>query len=68
MFDYEHVLAGAAGDDALPADGDLAEDGEGVAGQEVQLGVPQLRVRHELRKPSVVTREVLLKNIFTPKL
>lgn len=68
MFHYERVLAGAAGDDALPADGDLAEDGEGVAGQEVQLGVPQLRVRHELGKPSVVTREVLLKNILTPKL
>ena len=41
------LLGGAAGDKVVPGDGDLAEDGQRVVGQQVQLGVPQLCVGHE---------------------
>ena len=37
-----HLLAGAAGDDAVPGDGDLTEDGESVARDEGELGVTEL--------------------------
>ena len=40
-------LGGAAGDKVVPRDGDLAENGERVVGQQVQLGVPQLGVGNE---------------------
>ena len=40
-----HFLLGcAAGDNIVASDGDFTEDGQGVVGQKVQLGVPQLRV------------------------
>ena len=60
-----HWLAGAAGDHALAADGDLAEDGQGVTGQQVQLRVPELGVGHELGEASVITGKILLKSVFT---
>ena len=60
-----HLLAGAAGDHALAADGDLAEDGQGVARQEVQLRVAELGVGHEFGEASVITWKILLESIFT---
>ena len=41
------LRGGAAGDKVVPGEGDLAEDGQRVVGQQVQLGVPQLCVGHE---------------------
>ena len=61
-----NLLAGAAGDDAVPGDGDLTEDGEGVARDERELGVTELRVRHKLGKPSVITGKILLECVLTP--
>ena len=41
---YYYSLGCAAGDNIVASDGDFTEDGQGVVGQKVQLGVPQLRV------------------------
>ena len=41
------ILWGSAGDDVVPRNGDLAEDGEGIVGEQVQLRVLQLSVRHK---------------------
>ena len=49
-----NLLAGAAGDNTVPRDGDLAEDGEGVARDEGELRMTELGVRHKLGKPSVI--------------
>ena len=49
-----HLLAGAAGDHALAADGDLAEDGQGVARKELVLKVNYLSVGYELGETSVI--------------
>ena len=61
-----NLLAGPAGDDTVPRDGDLAEDGERVAGYEGELGVAELGVRHKLGKPSVITGKILLECVLTP--
>ena len=38
----------------VAGDGDLAQDGEGVGGQQVELWVRQLGVRHELGGAPVI--------------
>ena len=59
-------LGGAAGDDTVASDGDLAEDGESVSGYEIELRVAQFGVRDELSKAPVVTRQVLLESVLAP--
>ena len=39
---FKYLLACAAGDDAVSGDGDLTEDGEGVARDEGELRVTEL--------------------------
>lgn len=60
---YDHIhhalLDGATGDHVVPRVRYLAEDGESVPWQQVQLGMPQLRAGDKLGNPSVVTRQVL---------
>ncbi len=46
-------LGSATGDEVISGYGDLAEDGQRVVRQQVQLGVPQLRVRHEPGTPNI---------------
>ena len=62
-----NLLAGAAGDDAVPGDGDLTEDGEGVARDEGELRMTELGVRHKLGKPSVITGKILLECVLAPE-
>ena len=61
-----NLLAGAAGDNTVPRDGDLAEDGEGVARDEGELRMTELGVRHKLGKPSVITGKILLECVLAP--